>query len=102
MPRTGPHGGERIGDRVAGIVMRVDAKMRSRHMRGGRRDDGLDLMRERSAIGIAEDDPAGSSLISGLATLQRVSLVGLETVEEMLAVEQRLAVKRRTPPRSTP
>jgi len=68
MPRSSEHGGERIGDRIAGVVMRVNAKMRSRDMLRYLRDDARDLMRERSAIGIAKHDPSGARRMAVLAT----------------------------------
>ena len=94
MPRSSEHGGERIGDRIAGVVMRVNAKMRSRDMLRYLRDDARDLMRERSAIGIAKHDPSGARRMGGLGDLQRVVFVGLEAVEEMLAIEDHLAARR--------
>src|SRR5208283_5748794 len=78
----------------AGVVMRVNAKMRSRDMLRNLRDDARDLMRERSAIGVAKHDPSGARRMAGLGGLQRVAFVGLEAVEEMLAIEDRLAARR--------
>ena len=91
----GANGGKRIGDRVAGVVMRMNADVRARHMRGNFLDNPFDLMRQRSAIGVAQHDPSGSGRVRRLGAGQRVVAVGLEAVEEMLAVEDRLAAFRK-------
>ncbi len=47
---AGTHGGQRVGDRLLGIVMGVDAHMRARHDAGHIADNGLDLMGQRAAL----------------------------------------------------
>ena len=54
-------------------------------------DDRLHLMRQRTAIGVAEHDPARALVIGGLGAGERELRIGLVAVEEMLAVEQHLA-----------
>ena len=63
LPGARAHRGERIRDRVLGVVMRVDADAVMRDVLGDLGDDALDLMWQRAAIGVAEDDPARASLV---------------------------------------
>ena len=58
MPRPRPHRRQRIGDRVLGVVMGVDAQMRAGHMLRHFAHDTLDLVGQRSPIGVAEHHPA--------------------------------------------
>ena len=62
---AGAHRGERIGDRVFGVVVGVDAEMRSRHMLDDLGDDRRDFVRQRAAIGVAQHDPARAGLVGG-------------------------------------
>ena len=61
------------------------------HMLDHLADDGLDLVRQRAAVGVAQHDPARALLVGGLGAGQRIGRIGLVAVEEMLAVEQHLA-----------
>ena len=56
--------------------------------------DPFDLLGQRAAIGVAEHDPARAGVIGGLGAGERVSRIGLVAVEEMLAIDQRLAPAR--------
>ena len=92
LPRAGVDGGERVGDGVAGVVVGVDAEAVAGD--AGLDDgagDGADLVGQRAAVGVAEDDPAGAGVERGLQAGERVVGVRLPAVEEMLGVEQRLA-----------
>jgi len=51
-------------------------------------DDRFDFMRQRTAIGVAQHDPARAFGVSGFRALKRILRIGFVTVEEMLAVEQ--------------
>ena len=86
--------GQRIGDGLAGVVMRVDAEMIARYARGDDRlHDGADLGRLRAAIGVAEHHPARAGVMGGLGAGQRVVGVRLVAVEEMFAVDQRFLAR---------
>ena len=91
LAHAGAHRGQRIGDRLFGVVVGMDAEMVARHMRHDLRDDRLDLVRQRAAIGVAQHDPARAVLVGGLGAGERVVGIGLVAVEEMLAVDQHLA-----------
>ena len=71
--------------------------MLARHMARDLADDALDLVRQRAAIGVAEHDPARAGLVGGPGAGQRIVGIGLVAVEEMLAVEHRLAARARRP-----
>ena len=62
LPRTGAHRGQRIGDRLLGIVMGVDADMAARDMFCHVADDGFDLVRHGAAIGVAQHHPARAGI----------------------------------------
>ena len=91
LARAGAHRGERIRHRLLGVVMGMDAEMVAGHGLDHVADDGLDLMGQRAAIGVAQHHPARAGLMGGLDAGQRVIRIGLVAVEEMLAVEQHLA-----------
>ncbi len=91
---AGAHGGERIGDAIVGVVMDVDAEMIAGDVLDHLADDRLDLLGQRAAIGVAQHDPAGAGLVGRLGAVDGVIGIGLVAVEEMLAVEQRLAPAR--------
>ena len=55
-------------------------------------DDALDLVRQRAAVGVAQHDPARAGLVGGARDGQRVGAVALVAVEEVLAVDHRLAL----------
>ncbi len=54
-------------------------------------DDGLDLMRQGAAIGVAQHHPARAGIIGRFGAGQREFGVLLVAVEEMLAIEHDLA-----------
>ena len=91
LPRAGPHRRQRIGDRVLGVVVRVDAEMRARHVLRHLGDDLAHLVRQRAAVGVAQHHPARARLVGGRRHGQRVVAVGLVAVEEMLAVDHGFA-----------
>ncbi len=91
LPGAGADGGEAVGDGVLGVVVGVDAELLGRHDRGNLLGDRLHLVRQRAAIGVAEDNPAGAGGKRRLEAGQRIVGIGLEAVEEMLGVEHQLA-----------
>ena len=91
LPHAGADGGERIGDRVAGVVVRVDAEIFARNDARDLADDAFDLVRQRSAVGVAQHRPARAGLDRGAGAGERVFWVGLVAVEEMFAIDHRLA-----------
>src|SRR5690606_22060427 len=95
LARTGIYGSKRVGDGVFGVVVGVDAEAAAGDAGG---DDGggypADIIGKCSAVGVAENDPAGASLTGGVDALQRVIGICLETVKEMFGVKQRLALLR--------
>ena len=91
LARAGAHRGERIGHRLLGIVMRVDADVTTRDDRDHVGDDLLDLVWQRAAIGVAEHHPTGAFVIRGLGTGECKAWIGLIAVEEMFAIEQYFA-----------
>ena len=63
----GQHRGERIGDGLFGVVMGVDADMIAGNFLHHLRDDFLDLVWQRAAVGVAQHHPARARLVSGPA-----------------------------------
>ena len=94
LARAGPHRGEGIRDRLLGVVMGVDADVLAGNGLDHRADDRLDLMGQRSAICVAQHDPARARLIGRLGAGERILRIGLVAVEEMLAVEQHFPALR--------
>ncbi len=94
MDLAGPraHRRKRVGDAVFRVVVRMDADDLGRYFARDRGNDFLDLMRQRPAVGVAENDPARSGLISRPRAGKSVGPVRLVAVEEMLAVDDRLLV----------
>ncbi len=87
--------GERIRDRVLGVVVGVDAEPVAGDAGGDHLgDDALDLGGKRAAIGVAEDGPAGAIVERGADAGERKFGVCLVAVEEVLAVDHRLAALR--------
>ena len=83
---------ERVRDRAAGVVVRVDAERhveRERHLA----HDAQHLVRQRAAVGVAEHDRVGAGLGGRPADLERVGRVGLVAVEEVLGVEEDRAAR---------
>ena len=91
LPRAGAHRGKRIGDRLLGVVMGVDADVIAGNMLDDLADDRLDFMRHGAAIGVAQHHPARAGIIGRLRAGQCESRIFLIAVEEMLAVEHHLA-----------
>ena len=60
-----------------------------------RANDRRDLLRQAAAIGVAQHHPARAGLEGRPGAGERIVGIGLEAVEEMLAIEQRLAAGRR-------
>ena len=92
LARAGVDRGERVRDRVAGVVVGVDAEPVAGDAGGDHRGgDRADLGGQRAAVGVAEHDPAGAGGERGLQAGERVVRVRLPAVEEVLGVEQGLA-----------
>ena len=91
---AGAHGGERVRHRLLGVVMGVDAEMIAGDGLGDLADDGLDLLRQRAAVGVAEHDPAGAGVVSRAGASEGIGRVRLVAVEEVLGVEEHLAPRR--------
>ncbi len=71
--------------------MRMNAETATGNACGNHRlDDGVDLGRLRTAIGVAEHDPAGTRFMRGLSAGERIGGIGLVSIEEMLAIDDRL------------
>jgi hypothetical protein len=72
--------------------MRMDAEVMAGNTGGDDgRDDFAHFRRLAAAIGVAQHHPAGAGLVSGCGTGQRIIRIGLVAIEEMLAIDQRLA-----------
>ena len=65
------------------------------------RDDRLDLLRQRAAVGVAEHHPARAGVVGRLGAGERIGRVRLVAVEEMLAVEEHFPARPRAPPSPT-
>ena len=78
---------ERVGDRAARIVVRVDAERRA-HPRLHVGDDARDVARQHAAVGVAQHDRVGAGLGGSGAHGDRVVGVGVVAVEEVLGVEE--------------
>ena len=88
--RTGTHRRQAAGDRVFGVVVAVDGDPVARDMLADLADDLLDFVRQRAAVGVAQDDPTGAAVGRRHDAIEREFGVGLVAVEEVLGVEQRL------------
>ena len=87
--------GEGICDRLAGVVMRVDAERGTGDAGCDHgRDDVADLRRLRAAIGVAEHHPAGTGLVCLFRAGKCVLGIGFVTVEKMLAVDHGKLARR--------
>ncbi len=93
MGRARVHGGKRVGDRAARVVLRVDAQPRAGVGEHGPYDR-LDVRGEHPAVGVAEDDDLGAGLVGGAYHLLRVRGIGVVAVEEVLAVDEDAAALR--------
>ena len=86
------HSRERVGDTVFRIVVGVDADNLGWDFAGDRGDNLFNFVRQSPAIRVAENNPARSGLISRPRAGERIGRVGLVTIEEMLAIDDRLLV----------
>ena len=83
----GPHPGEGVGHTAAGVVVQV-------HPHGGAQPvddlghDGVHLVRQRPAVGVAQHQPLGAGLGDRRQHGQRVVGVVLVAVEGVLGVEE--------------
>jgi hypothetical protein len=91
LARTGAHRRQRIRHRLLGVVVGMDADAIAGDHLHHLADDRLDLVRQRAAVGVAQDDPAGALVIGRFGAGERILGIGLVTVEEVLAIEQDLA-----------
>ena len=83
------HAGEGVGDAAAGVVVEVDADLDVvAEVAGDLADDRLDLVGQRAAVRVAEDERLRTVLGGGLEDPQRELGVVLPAVEEVLGVEQ--------------
>ena len=80
---------ERVRHGALGVVVHVDAERRP-HVRLDGPDHLDELGRQRTAVGVAQDQPVGARRLGGLQGGQRVVAVGAEAVEEVLGVEDAL------------
>ena len=81
------HRGQRVGDGALGVVVHVDAERRLHlHVPLDLADDLRDLVRQPSAIGVAEDEAVRTRGLCRPEGGQGVLAVLLEAVEEMLGV----------------
>ena len=71
--------------------MGVNADMIARNLFADFADDLFHFVRQRAAISVAEHDPARPFIIGRFRAGERISRIGLVTIEKMLAVEQHLA-----------
>ena len=69
----------------------MDAEIFARNDARDVADDAFDLVRQRSAVGVAQHRPARAGLDRGAGAGERVFWVGLVAVEEMFAIDHRLA-----------
>ena len=91
LARTGAHRGERIGDRLLGVVMGMNADIGAWHVLDHVTDDGLDLMWHGAAVGVAQHHPARTGLVGRPGAGEREIGVLLKAVEKVLAVDHHLA-----------
>ena len=93
----GRHRRHRVGDRELGVVVGVDAPGHGRRVGVGVEarphvaDDRDELVGQRPAVRVAQDERPRAGLARGPQRRQRVVAVGLVAVEEVLGVVDRLA-----------
>jgi len=87
-------GGERIRNRVLGVIVSMDSKIAAWNHRGDIRNNPLDLVGKRAAVGIAQHDPARASLKCRACHSQGVIAVGFVAVEKVLAIYHRFPACR--------
>ena len=89
--------GHRVGDRQLGVVVGVDAPGHGRRVRVGVEraadvaDDRDELVGQRPAVRVAQDERPGAGLARRAQRRERVVAVGLVAVEEVLGVVDGLA-----------
>ena len=87
MGRAASHGGQGVGHGQLTVVVRVDAQG---HVLAQRVtcpiDDCDQIVRERAAVGVAQDDAGGPRVARSRDRGQGILAVGLEAVEEVLGV----------------
>ena len=66
--------------------MRVNADVVAGNVLQHFADDLFDLMWQRAAVGVAQNDPTRASLVGRFRAGDRVVRIGLVAVEEMLAI----------------
>ncbi len=94
MPHARIDGRQCVGDRVLGVVMRVNAQSVTGHALDHFGHDLPDFVRKSSAIGVTQHHPASARLGGGGDAVERIVGIGLEPVEEMLSVEHRFPALR--------
>ena len=92
LPRPRLDRSQRIGHRIAGIVVAMDAQT----VAGDAACNDLGhhtphFAGQGAAIGVTKHDPARPGLIGGAQARQRIGRIGAVAVEEMLRIKQRLA-----------
>ena len=94
LARARVDGGQRIGHRLPRIVMGVDAEMVAGHgFLDHRFHDGADVDGLGAAIRVAQHDPLAHRLERRTGAGERIIAVGLEAVEEVLAIDQRFLAR---------
>ncbi len=73
----------------ARIIMRVDAESHAGHGFHHLAHDRLNLMGQGATIGVTQNDPARAGFMRRFHAIQRIGAVGLEAIEEMLAIDHR-------------
>ena len=92
LTRPCAHRRQRIGHRIFGVIVGVDADVITRNAAGNHGfGDLIDLLGQRATIGVTQHDPARTGIKCGVHRLQRIGRVGLIAVKEMLGIKQRLA-----------
>ena len=99
LAHAGIDGGQRIGHRLLGVVVRMDAEMAAGHGFRHGTDDLGHLAGQRAAIGVAQHHPARAGRVGFRGAGQRIGRIGLVAVEEVLAVDQHFLARRAAPPR---
>src|SRR6185295_18952317 len=91
---AGANSGKRICDRLLRIVVSVDPHMVARNDLYDLTDNAFNLVGERTAVGIAKDDPTRTFVICSPGTGERKFRIGLIAIEEMFAIEQHFPALR--------
>ncbi len=71
----------------------MDAEALARNDARDLADDALDLVGQRSTVGVAQNRPARAGVDRGAGAGERIFRIGLVAVEEMLAIDHRLAAR---------